>query len=106
VQKLFDQYSLEEFPPELNWQSGDLKNNESRTLGIIALFLHHRGMYLHVEDWRMPVEDRACNSDTKYFVEARTHIINREYKKAISHPCSFTGHRIMLLKTTKENALI
>jgi hypothetical protein len=84
VQKLLDQYSLQELLPKLNWKSGDLKNIESRPLGIIALFLHRRGMYLHVENWRKPAEDRACDSNTKYFIEAINHNIHREYNKALA----------------------
>jgi glycosyltransferase involved in cell wall biosynthesis len=83
VQKLLEEYSLQELIPEINWNNGDYGNNQARALSIISLFLNRRGMYLHVETWRKATEDRASEADSKYFIEGITHMIEKDYAQAL-----------------------
>jgi glycosyltransferase involved in cell wall biosynthesis len=83
VQKFLEEYSLQELIPELDWDNGEHRNNEARALGIISLFLHRRGMYLHVENWRKTAEERASEADTMQFIEGITYMIEGDYSQAL-----------------------
>lgn len=84
VQKLLKEYSLKELVPEIDWKKGHLQDNESKALAIIALFLHRRGMYLHVDNWIRSAAEKAKDPETICFNEAVTSIINRDFSKALA----------------------
>ncbi|MCL6471332.1 MAG: glycosyltransferase [Firmicutes bacterium] len=83
IRKFLERHSLQELVPELDWNNGDDTNNEARAYAIIALILSQRWMTIDAGAWLDKAQKLARGIESKLFINAVNHFINKNYEIAL-----------------------